>query len=273
MKIAFQGIEGAYSHGAVAALYPEATPQPQPSFERAISAVASGMADGALLPFENILAGRVSGLHGLLSEMGQFYIHREHYVKIEHCLVGTAQTIVDVKTVYSHPQALAQCQHYLTNNGILAAPYADTAAAAQYIAQKADPSLGAISSAKAAELYGLNILARGIANQHENLTRFLLWQTVVPEPLSADVAAVTSVYFSVKNKINALYEVLSVFAEQNLNLLKIESYVAPGTFDHASFYLEIEANTQNPPHRIALEKAAKVCDTFISFGCYPKQRP
>lgn len=272
MKIAFQGIAGAYSHGAVATLYPDATPQPHPSFEHAVNAVATGMADAALLPFENLLAGRVSGLHGLLSGMGKFYIHREHYVQIEHCLVGTAQSAESIQTVYSHPQALAQCQLYLTKHAMLATPYADTAAAAEYVAQKADPSLAAVASAKAAELYGLNILARDIANQHQNITRFLLWQTVAPMPLAADVPAVTSVYFSVKHRVNALYEVLSVFAEQNLNLLKIESYVAPGTFNHASFYLELEANTQNPQHRIALEKAAKVCDNFISFGCYPKQR-
>lgn len=271
--ISFQGIEGAYSYGAVTSLYPNATPVPMPTFGRAIEAVRTGQAEAALLPFENLLAGRVSGLHGLLGEMDQFYIHREHYVTIEHCLVGLAADISQVQTVYSHPQALAQCRNYLNEHNMLAAPYSDTAAAAEYVAQKADPALAAICSATAAGLYGLNVLAKGIANQNQNMTRFLLWQQTPPAPLAETVDAVTSIYFSVKHRVNALYEVLSIFAAQNLNLLKIESYVDPGTFNHASFYLEIEANTQNPTHNAALAKAAKVCDTFINFGCYPKQRP
>ena len=272
MRIAFQGIEGSYSHGAVCAHYPQATPVPQPSFSHSVRAVLSGDVDAALLPFENLLAGRVSGLHDLLGSMDKLFIHHEHYITIDHCLVGLGETVKQVETVYSHPQALAQCRQYLEAHNLKPVSFSDTAAAAEYVAQQGDPTLGAISSSIAARLFKLNVLAKGIANQDQNMTRFLLWRTTKPAPLSPEVEAVTSVYFSLKHRVNALYEVLTVLAEAGLNLLKIESYVAPGSFNDASFYLEIAANTANPVHRVALEKAAALCHNFIDFGCYPKER-
>jgi len=272
MKIAFQGIEGSYSHGAVVTHYPDATPVPQPSFGHSVRAVLNGEVDAALLPFENLLAGRVSGLHDLLGGMDKLFIHHEHYVTIDHCLVGLGDAS-EIKTVYSHPQALAQCRNYLDNHDMKPAAFSDTAAAAEFVAKQGDVTCGAISSSIAAGLFGLNVLAKGIANQDQNMTRFLLWTTQKPEPLSEETEAVTSLYFSLKHRVNALYEVLTIFAESGLNLLKIESYVAPGSFTDASFYLEVEANTAKPAHREALEKAAKLCHTFIDFGCYPKQRP
>ena len=173
-RIAFQGDLGAYGHEAVLKARPKATPVPCHAFEDVIEAVRSGKADKAMLPVENTTYGRVADIHRLLPESG-LHIIDEAFVRVRIALMALpGQTLDDVKLVRAHPVLIPQARAFLDAHGITAKAAADSAGAAAKIAQTKKMGEGALASAVAADIHGLNILARDIEDQGHNTTRFLL---------------------------------------------------------------------------------------------------
>ena len=270
--VAFQGAPGAYSHQAVEELFDHGLPVPCFSFEDALDAVAEGRAASAVIPIENSLHGRVADIHFLLPESG-LTIVAEHFVRVRHCLLALPGAD-GVEEVLSHPQALGQCRRYLRERGLKPIAYADTAAAAALVAEKGQPRLGAIASALAGRLYGLDALAEGIEDESHNTTRFVvLAREAAPFHLPDGARPMTSFIFEVKNVPAALYKALGGFATNGVNMTKLESYQRGGSFAATEFYADIEGHPDDAPVRRALEELAFQTKWVRLLGTYAQARP
>lgn len=271
--IAFQGAPGAYSHLACRQAYPDMTPLPCTSFEDAFEAVENGQAALAMIPIENSQAGRVADIH-LLIPHTELRIVGEHFQRVQHCLLGLpASRLADITTAYSHAQALGQCRLYLRQHGIAARLHHDTADAARLIKQLGDPANAAIASALAADIHGLDILARDIEDAQHNTTRFVILARQALASPPADGPVMTSLLFAVRNIPAALYKALGGFATNGVNMTKLESYMTDGGFVAAEFYAEIAGRPDDPSVKLALEELAFHSKWVKLLGTYRQARP
>jgi prephenate dehydratase len=264
--IAFQGAPGANSHRAALEYAPDSLPLPCFAFEDALEAVKSGRAGAAIIPIENSQHGRVADIHFLLPESG-LTIVGEHFLSITHALMGLGKG--PFEAVYSHPQALGQSRHYLRERGIVPLSYADTAGAAAYVAELGDPKVGAIAPALAAELYGLEIVDRGVEDAHDNTTRFVvLANEALDLATLTGKLAMTTFVFEVKNIPAALYKALGGFATNGVNMTKLESYQKGASFSATMFYADIVGAPGDPAVDRALEELAFHCKELRILGTY-----
>jgi prephenate dehydratase len=266
-RIAFQGMLGAYSHQACVEARPECEVLPRNTFEGAIAAVKDGEADLAMLPVENSTYGRVADIHHLLPESG-LHIIGEHFLRVHINLLGVpGATLGGVKSAMSHTVLLGQCRSFLREHGILPRTGADTAGSAQAVAETADPSLAALASDLAGEIYGLEVLARHIEDQANNTTRFLIMS---PEarPAARGPRMITTFLFRVRNIPAALYKALGGFATNGVNMIKLESYMVGGSFTATQFYSDIEGHPEDPPVARALEELRYFTTRLQILGVY-----
>lgn len=268
-KISFQGFSGAYSDLACRSVFPNLETIPCNSFFEAFAAVENKEADLAMIPIDNTLAGRVADVHHLLPQAGLFIIG-EHFQPIEHCLLGVkGSKKEELKHVHSHVHAIPQCRDLIKQLGLEAHVHADTAGAAEEIAQKNDPQHGAIASSLAAELYDLEILEEGVQDADHNTTRFLV---LAPEPQIPDISKETNVLttltFEVRNIPAALYKSLGGFATNSLSLAKLESYVDEN-FQAAKFYCDVEGHPESRSFKLALEELGFYAKNVEFLGAYP----
>jgi prephenate dehydratase len=267
--IAFQGLPGAYSDLSCRAAYPGWTTLPCPSFEAAMEALRSGRADLAMLPCENSLAGRVPDIHRLLPESGLFVIG-EHFERVEHCLLAPkGATMATLKRAHSHPMALGQVLNLIRERNLEPVIEADTAGAAQLIAQKNSREDAAIASALAAEIYGLDILARNVEDSHDNTTRFYVMARDRMYPPVAAPDTVTTFVFRVRSIPAALYKALGGFATNGVNMTKLESYMVGGRFAAAQFLCDVDGHPDSPALRRAFEELEFFTKEFRILGAYP----
>ena len=251
MRIAYQGVAGAYSHIASMTVYPGQEYLPCDTFEKAMKLVSEGEADLAMIPVENSNAGRVSDVHFLLPQTG-LHIIGEFFLPINHQLLGLPGTkLADVKSASSHPQALAQCSEFLKRHGIKPTARIDTALSCQDVLKFQDKSIAAIASKLAGEIYGLDVVAPNVENARNNTTRFLIMAREPEIPEDDGGAFITSFIFKAKNIPAALYKALGGFATNGINITKLESYLLEGKFVSAQFYAEIESH----PSRKAFQNA------------------
>ncbi|MEG3148929.1 prephenate dehydratase [Sphingomonas sp. ZT3P38] len=241
--VAFQGAPGANSHIAALQAFPDCLPLPCFDFADAIDAVRDGKADCAVIPIENSLHGRVADMHFLLPESG-LTITGEHFLPIHYALMGTGP-IEGVREATSHPQALGQCRHWLRERGIKPVAYPDTAGAAALVAEIGDPAVAALAPPMAAPIYGLTVLADGIADADHNTTRFLVLARAGHAPIG-DGPFMTTLIFEVKNVPAALYKAMGGFATNGVNMTKLESYQRGGTFAATEFYADVEGKPGDP---------------------------
>ena len=269
LRIAYQGVAGAYSHIASRNLYPDACFLPCPSFAEAFALVQKREADLAVIPVENSNAGRVSDVHFLLPQTG-LSITGEYFLRIKHQLLGLANTRLEqISKAFSHPQALAQCSEFLKTRCILPCAENDTALSCQKVLERADSSCAAIASELAAETYGLKILAANIENAADNTTRFLIMSPhrQIPEDDGGDF--ITSFIFRAKNIPAALYKALGGFATNGINMTKLESYLLNGRFVSAQFYVEIESHPARRSCQNAFTELKFFSDDIHMLGTYP----
>ncbi len=266
--IAFQGVLGAYSHLACQELYPEDNYLPCSSFDEAFSSVQSGKADLAVIPIENSAAGRVADVHFLLSQT-PLYIIGEHFLHIHHQLIGLpGSKLNEIKTAFSHPQALAQCSKFLKHRGIIPLAQDDTAHSCELIINNHDTSIAAIASKSAALLYNLPILSSDIENAANNTTRFLVMSREHKIPQDNGEKFITSLIFKAKNIPAALYKALGGFATNAINLSKLESYLLGGKFFAAQFYIEVESHPDRQAFKNALSELQFFSDEITILGTY-----
>lgn len=246
-KVACQGAEGAYSHQAAARLCPDGEIWFHPAFEDVFRALEERTADIGILPVENSSAGSVAEVYDLILKY-RFFIVGAVPVRASHCFaVPKGVTLAQVREVYSHPQALAQCTGFVRQNHFAAIPYSNTAAAAKMVAAQGGP-VGVICSQMAAETYGLTILAHDIQNVRNNYTRFV---AVCRDPIIPADAQKISLCFSLPHSTGSLSNVLSRFSLNGLNLTKIESRPLPDKPFEYDFYLDFTGSVHEP-HTIDL---------------------
>lgn len=273
MKVAFQGVFGAYSHMAAQEVYPNAEYIECETFAQALDMVKNNVVDRAVIPVENSNAGRVADVHFLLPKSGLFIIG-EYFLKVRHQLWGLpGAKLENIVGAYSHPQALAQCSEFLGTHGIKACAATDTALSCGLINERGRPEYAAIASQTAGKLYGLQCLAANIENSAQNTTRFLIMsRQALNDNQTRGQKCLTSLIFRVKNIHSALYAALKCFAEEKLNLLKIESYMCDDRFFSAQFYVEVETDVQDKSFDRALTALHLVCESVHILGTYPQNR-
>jgi len=267
--IAFQGLPGAYSDLACRAARPGWTTLPCPSFEAAMQAVREGRADLAMLPCENSLAGRVPDIHRLLPDSGLFVVG-EHFQRVEHCLLAPkGASLATLRRAHSHPMALGQVLNLLRQRDLEPVIEADTAGAAQLVAERNSLEDAAIASELAAEIYGLEILARNVEDSHDNTTRFYIMARERRDPPPDAPNTVTTFVFRVRSIPAALYKALGGFATNGVNMTKLESYMVGGRFAAAQFLCDVDGHPESPPLRRAFEELAFFSKEFRILGAYP----
>ncbi len=268
-RISFQGALGAYSHQACAEAFPLLDGLPCTSFEAAIAAVREGRADLAMLPIENTTYGRIADIHHLLPESG-LHIIGEHFVRVHANLLAVrGARLEDVRTALSQAPLLGQCRGFLRRHGITPRVGADTAGSAEVVATTGDPTLAALASELAGEIWGLDVLARHIEDQANNTTRFLV-MAPEPRPIVAETPAVTTFVFRVRNIPAALYKAMGGFATNGVNMTKLESYMIGGQFTATQFYADVEGHPEDPPLARALEELAYFTSSLQILGVYPR---
>jgi prephenate dehydratase len=268
--VAFQGAPGANSHLAALEYDPECHPLPCFSFEDAIDTVKDGTAARAIIPIENSLHGRVADIHFLLPESGLTII-AEHFMPIRHCLMAKTAD-AKLTTAMSHPQALGQCRHYLRAHDIIPVAYADTAAAAAFVAANDDPSAGAIAPPIAAEMYGLVAINDSVQDDASNTTRFVVLSREPADRAAMDGTLMTTFIFEVKNIPAALYKAMGGFATNGVNMTKLESYQNGASFAATEFFADIEGAPGDAAVDRALEELRFHCNSVRLLGTYKQTR-
>jgi prephenate dehydratase len=267
--IAFQGQPGAYSDLACRVAYPNMATLPCESFETAMDAVRDGRAELAMLPCENTLAGRVPDIHHLLPDSGLFVIG-EHFHRVEHCLLAIkGAAISDLKRAHSHTVALGQVRHSLRSLGLTPVVQADTAGAAELVAEWNRKEEAAIASSLAAEIYGLEILRANIEDAEHNTTRFYVMAPRPDTPDPTQPGLMTTFVFRVRNVPAALYKALGGFATNGVNMTKLESYMIGGQFTATQFLCDVDGHPEQPALRRALEELSFFSTAVRVLGVYP----
>ncbi len=254
---------------ACRSMFPEMEPLPCPTFEDAFTAVESGAAALAMIPIENSIAGRVADIHHLLPH-SQLHIVGESFLPIHFQLMAPrGATLEGIRSVRSHIHALGQCRKIVRLHGWTGHVSGDTAGAAREIAELGDLTAAALAPRMAADLYGLDILAEDVEDEHHNTTRFVVLSTEPAEPLVGSGTVVTSFVFRVRNVAAALYKALGGFATNGVNITKLESYQLGGTFFATQFYAEIEGHPLEHDVALAFEELAYFSVELRFLGTYP----
>ncbi len=268
-SIAFQGFLGAYSHIACHARFPRMTALPCAGFEDAFAAVQQGQAKLAMIPVDNSVAGRVADIHHLLPHSGLFIIG-EHFERVNHQLLAVpGAKLENLKRVESHVHALGQCRTFIRKHRLKAIVGADTAGSARDVAERGDPTVGAIASKLAGEIYGLKTLAANIEDAEHNTTRFLIMSRTPAKTRAADGPHVTSFVFRVRSVPAALYKALGGFATNGINMTKLESYMLDGHFEAAQFYAEVDGHPDQRSLALAMEELRFFTKEVRILSIYP----
>ena len=266
--VAFQGEPGAYSESAVYQFFgSNVQAKPCKDFRDVFESVKRQTVQAGVVPVENSIEGSINQNYDLFFNY-DLKVCGEVIVKIEHCLIVNLGTTMDkVKAVYSHPQALAQCRSYLERAKWELIPTYDTAGSVKIIKEQKLQHAAAIASERAAQIYGMQILAKDIADNKENFTRFFVLSTQDSQPSGKDK---TSIIFSAKHEPGSLYHALGEFAKRNINLTRIESRPTKKTAWEYNFYLDFEGHRTEKCCAEAL-KALKEHTAFVKIlGSYPK---
>ncbi|MEJ5328379.1 MAG: prephenate dehydratase [Candidatus Bathyarchaeia archaeon] len=268
MKVAFQGEKGAYSESAIYAFFSgQVEVKPCRDLKEVFESVEKQEAQFGVVPVENSLEGSVNQTYDLFLTY-DLKVCGEIIIRISHCLIANPSTkLEDVKTVYSHPQALAQCRRFLERFGRELVPTYDTAGSVKMLKEKGLKDAAAIASEKAAEIYGMKILAREIEDNLENYTRFFVLSKEDAPMTGRDK---TSIIFAAAHTPGSLYHALGEFAKRGINLTKIESRPTKKKPWEYNFYLDFEGHRTEENCAAALKALEKSALFVKILGSYPR---
>ena len=266
VRVVHQGVEGAYSHAAAIQYFGrDAEIYHVARFEDAMKEVQLGNADYAVMPIENSSAGAVIDMYDLLTRYDN-YIVAETFLPVNHALLGVpGARLSDVKTVFSHPQALMQCSVFLNDNGLKQISVENTAVAAKRVVKEGDKSQAAIASEIAGQLYGLELLKPSIQNNQGNTTRFVI---LANRKVYQKDAGKISLCFELPHTSGSLYNMLGNFIFNHVNMMMIESRPIPGKNWEYRFFVDIEGNLQDAGVKNALRGIGAEAQNFKILGNY-----
>jgi prephenate dehydratase/chorismate mutase len=265
LLVAFQGEHGAYGEVASRRLVPGGAYIPCMEFVDVFKGVEEGYLDLGVVPVENSLEGAVTQVNDLLTTTS-LHVIGEAKVLVNHCLLAPHENdLSQIRVVYSHPQALAQCQRFLREHQLEPRPFYDTAGAAKMLARENPRAAAAIASSLCAELYDLDILCKGIEDGASNHTRFLLLSRT-PFDGRGDK---TSIIFSTAHEAGQLYRVLKGFAEAQINLTRIASMPLRSDPGNYSFFLDFEGSQEDPKVAMVMQSLRQMAINVKCLGSYP----
>lgn len=266
VRVVHQGVEGAYSHAAALQYFGEnASIYHVAHFEDAMKEVQLGNADYAVMPIENSSAGAVIDMYDLLTRYDN-YIVAETFLPVEHALLSVpGAKLSDIKTVFSHPQALMQCSQFLNDNGFKQISVENTAVAAKRVVEEGDKTQAAVASEIAGKLYGLELLKPAIQNNQGNTTRFII---LANRKVYQKNAGKISLCFELPHTSGSLYNMLGNFIFNHVNMMMIESRPIPGRNWEYRFFVDIEGNLQDAGVKNALRGIGAEALNFKILGNY-----
>jgi len=275
VKVAFQGEPGAFSEEAIWRYWERWGEREDPhplacaTVEDVFRAVQEGRADLGVVPVENSYAGSINETSDLLRGFA-LYVRGEVILPVSHCLLALpGQRLEEIRRVYSHPQALAQCSNFLRRHGLEAVAAADTAGSARHIRERGLRGAGAIASSRAASIYGLDVLARGIEDRPDNQTRFFV---ISREPLCFAGPAKTTLIMGTAHRPGALYSCLGAFARRGINLTRLESRPSRARPWEYIFYVDCEGHLDDPALAEALAELGQLATYLKVLGSFPPDR-
>lgn len=281
MKVGYQGVEGAFSSIAAKQIFPGESYISFKTFFDVLEAIEECKIDCGIVPIENSYAGRVAGMHNLFRDFcnKNLFIITEKMLKVEHCLCGLeGAKIADITHIFSHEQALMQCQKNISKmlpNAMCAAKE-NTAVAARFVADSKNKNFAAICSEEACKQYGLTILRENFQDANDNYTLFVglskKKNTINSNTISSNKTVLTSLLFEVKNVSGVLYKSLKCFAEQDIDLVKIESYIPATSSKSAMFFITTKGNVANKNMKMALQNLNEFAKNIYIFGSYFSDR-
>ena len=270
IKFSFQGVKGAYSEMAGKNLFPDSQSIACKTFEEMFETVKLNQSNIAIVPIENSIAGRVADTQRLIPD-SNLKIIGEYFLEVNHCLlVLPGCSISDIKRIYSHEQAIAQCRKNIIKYKKDMIVAADTAGSAKMISELSNNSNAAIASKLAAETYNLDIIKKNFQDAENNITRFLIMSNKSEIVSENEADIMTTLVFETKSIPAALYKSLGGLASNGVNMTKLESYISPKGFDVAQFYADIEGHPENQNVKLALEEMKYFCKHIDIIGVYKK---
>ena len=274
--IAYQGLAGAFSEAAAAALFPGASLRPRRTFAEVFAALETHEVNAAVVPVENTHAGSVADVYDLLRQHSGAKVVAETIVRVRHCLLGVpGSRLEDIRVARSHPQALAQVEDFLRRHDMRPEVAFDTAGAAAEVAEAKDTAVAAVASRRAAERYGLDVLADSIETSSENFTRFFAVAAEGDSEVASLIPAAlrkgptkTSLVYKTANLPGALVRSLQPFATAWIQLSKIESRPSRAAPWDYVFYLDFEGDPTAWPAKEALALMRTCCEWIQQLGTY-----
>lgn len=274
-RIAFLGPKGSYSHLAArqyaARHFEQFIESGCAKFHDIFNQVETGQADYAVVPIENTSSGAINDVYDLLQHTS-LSIVAEMTVPIDHCvLVSGATNLEQIQTVYSHPQPFQQCSQFINRYPHWKIEYTEsTSSAMEKVAQAHSPYVAALGSEAGGALYGLQVLERNLANQTQNITRFIVLARKAVD-VSDQVPAKTTLLMATGQQPGALVEALLVLRTHNLMMTKLESRPINGNPWEEMFYLDIQANLKDESMRKALRELGEITRSLKVLGSYPSE--
>ena len=266
-KVGYQGVQGSFSEEALDKFFGDCVQKNSyQEFEDIFKALEEGKLDYGIIPIENSSTGAISVTYDLLRKY-DFYIVGEECIRIEENLIGLKDTILEeIDEVYSHIQGIEQCSEFLNKyNHWKLIPFHNTAISAKFIKDLGDKSKAAIASKKAAEIYGLEIIKENINNEKDNLMRFVVISKKLNVVPNADKI---SVVFLLENEVGTLYRLLRHFAENNINMIKIESRPMKDDSWKYFLYVDFEGTLESELVKKALKLIETNSEYFKLLGAY-----
>jgi chorismate mutase/prephenate dehydratase len=270
VAVCFQGEPGAYTEEAAFRFFGKSTRGvPRETLDEVFDAVEAGEVPFAMVPVENSLEGSITRAYDLLLD-SSLMICGETELRISHCLIAPeGASLGRIKYVYSHPQALGQCRSFLSHLNAELVPASDTAGSVKMIKEQVRRDSAAVASVRAAELYGMKIIAKEIEDNPHNFTRFFILSKEDSPPTGTDK---TSIVFTLKHKPGALYDCLREFADRKINLTKLESRPTRHHVWEYNFYMDFSGHREEKNVAGAL-KALEEHAVFVKIlGSYPRAR-
>ena len=269
--VVYQGVEGAYSHLASSQIFSNSKLIASNSFFESMQMVENGQADFGVIPIENSSAGRVEEIHRLIPKM-QLNIIEEYFHPIKHALLAVKGfKKEDLKTVSSHPQALAQCANNIKKFNLEAISEFDTAGSAMKLEETNDKTHAVIASTLAADIYNLDIVEEEFFDYVGNVTRFIILSKKADFPkFDNKKSYITSLIFSVRNIPAALYKALGGFATNGIDLIKIESYSGIGSMYSTQFHVDLYGHIDEKRLELALDELKFFVEELKIIGVYER---
>ena len=265
ISVSFQGERGAYSEAAALSFFDKKIETyPFPTFAEVLKNTEKDQTDYSILPVENSLEGSVGESYDLLYSTNLNAVG-EIYHRVIHCLIGLG-SLENIDTVYSHPQALGQCRKFIQEHGFKTVPTYDTAGSVKIIKDMNENNVASIASKRSSEIFQVPVIKKGIEDNPNNYTRFLILSKNNTEETKKDK---TSIIFSIKHEPGALYHIIERIHEYKINLTKIESRPKKSTAWEYNFYVDFEGHENNFNVKEMLSKIKANTTFFKILGSYP----